>query len=210
MGGRGGETMDGLFFYWVSWMVWVVFVFFFPKNFVIRVSLILHVLTVITLSRYCLYFGYMGIGAAGIYSVVAVCICNRKLSLWRFMYLLICAFILALAYASFQLFSILDPVWVIVDFSWMVAILIHFLSLILFESLNTRISAIILGLFAGDCLVGSLLASHSLSYTIASFSYLDLVTMTMTISLGWAGIEQMRRIAWEFTQTKWVQKGRQV
>src|ERR1700730_2792900 len=111
----GGHIMDGLFFYWVMWMAWVFVMFFIPGKAAFRYALLFHILATIYLSFYELHIKDYSFNGASIYVLANVLFYHRHLPFLKVLYFILGSIILSLGYTSFQMFAMLDPVWVVVD-----------------------------------------------------------------------------------------------
>ncbi|MBA9027218.1 YphA family membrane protein [Peribacillus huizhouensis] len=194
--------MEGLIFYWIGWIAWVIIMFFFSKTQVYRFQLLFHLLAVIGMAEYFLHIGRYSIGLAGIYLLFVVLIYHRRLSLLQFVYFMLSSLIIALGYASFQLFSILDPLWVFVNPTWLAAVMIHFLTLFLYKSFKQRISSILIGMIWGDGIFMIAMVHNSLPYSATSYILLDMITISLTASLIWSGIEWLSVFVMNYMQSK--------
>ncbi len=194
--------MEGLLFYWITWIAWVVVMFFFSKTQVLRFPLLVHLLAVMGIAGYILHIGRYSIGFAGIYLLFVVLIYHRRLSLYQFAYFMLSCLIIALGYASFQLFALLDPLWVFVNPTWLAALLLHFLTLFLYKSWKQRISSILVGMILGDGIYMITMVHNSLPYTAVSYILLDMMTISVSASLFWSGLEWLSVFAMNYMQSK--------
>ncbi|KMY50619.1 YphA family membrane protein [Peribacillus loiseleuriae] len=194
--------MEGLLFYWIAWITWVIVMFFFSKAQVYRFPLLVHLLAVMGIAGYIIHIGRYSFGFAGIYLLFVVLIYHRRLSLYQFAYFMLSCSIIALSYASFQLFTLLDPLWVFVNPTWLAALVLHFLTLFLYKGWKQRISSILVGMILGDGIYMITMVHNSLPYTAISYILLDMMTISVSASLFWSGLEWLSVFAMNYMQNK--------
>jgi hypothetical protein len=104
-------------------------------------------------------------------------------------YLFICSFIVTIAYVTFHLFEIFDPVWLILKKEWMMGICLGYLAILLQKTLKGRLLIIISGTLQGEILYAYILSEYEFPYQISSFAYLDACALTVALLLGWSFVE---------------------
>jgi hypothetical protein len=206
-GSIGGIRMDGLFFYWILWMAWIIFMFFIPKTYQFRFGIMFHLLAVMVLAAYELNIYRYVINISAIYLVIVSCFYMRNLSLWRTIECIICSFIIALGSASFQLYAMLDPVWLIIKADWMLGILINYLAVILFHDWKLRFGALLIGMIIGETIFSGILLLNSLPYKAGSYAWLDTAVLALAINLAWASLEYVSRAVQGTFASQTVTKG---
>ncbi|MDQ0219001.1 hypothetical protein ELQ35_10020 [Peribacillus cavernae] len=181
--------MDGLFFYWILWMAWVVVMFFIPKTFQSRYAILFHLLAVMFLAAYELHVYRYVINSSSIYLLIICSFYCRNLSLYRTIEFIICSFIISLGYSCFQLYALLDPVWLIFKADWMLGFFLNYLAVVLFQDWKRRTCALVIGMILGETIFSGLLLFHSLPYKAGSYSWLDTAVLLVLINLAWALLE---------------------
>ncbi|GKU81017.1 hypothetical protein [Niallia sp. NCCP-28] len=165
--------MDGQFFYWFTWMLWIQTTFFLNKKHKNRLNFTILLLAAIIVSPYqinmfdfnislllaCLYIG--------VFFYINI---FRKKTL---LYFLLSAFFMMLAYCSFHLLSILDPIWIIFNKEWLLSISLIIVARLIYKEPTKQILLIIFGSVNGDVLYGILLKKYQYSYTIGSMNFFD-------------------------------------
>lgn len=198
--------MDGVFFYWVSWLVWVFVMFFIPNTVAYRFDFLFHLLATMVLVGYTLEISPLTVHISGIYLFLILCIYLRKLSFIKTLEVVIGSLIVALAYASFQLFSLLDPIWLIIKAPYLLCILLNYLILMLFKDWKRRMSVLLLGMILGDIVYSSLLHFHSLKHVALSYAWHDHVVLVLTTNALWRVLELLS--GYFFLQTRFLSKER--
>ncbi|WP_409301404.1 hypothetical protein [Peribacillus sp. SCS-155] len=202
--------MDGLFFYWILWIAWVLVMFFVPKETEFRYPFLFHILAVILFSTYKLHLFSFKINLACIYTLIFCFYYHRKLSVWKLTYLILGSAILALGLTSFQLFSMLDPVWLVVSPAALLGVLINYVAVLLFDNWRTRFTGILIALIIGDCLFAGILVFNSMPYEAGSHAWLDTAMVAILINVGWTSLETVSRVLHTQALLRFGQKERQV
>ena len=194
--------MDGILFYWLSWLVWIFILFFIPKKVSSRFEVLFHILAVLTLVEY--QFSIAGFSAqlTGPYLFLTCLIYLRRQPVARVLGWMVKAAIIGLAYASFQLFSILDPIWVVVKPSYILCILLNYVILLLVNEWKQRLLILLMGMAAGDLLFSLLLYYHSLPYRSFDFIWHDTTALVLTVNMSWRLLELLIRAMILLTQSK--------
>ncbi len=181
--------MDGIFFYWVSWIVWVCVMFFIPKTVAYRFDFLFHLLAIMVLVGYTLEVSSFTMHISGLYLFLILCVYIRKRSPLKTIELVIGSLIVTLAYASFQLFSLLDPIWLFIKAPYLLCIFLNYLILLLFKDWKSRMSVLLLGMTLGDLVYSGLLHFHSMTYVALSYAWHDNVVMVLTANALWRVLE---------------------
>lgn len=200
--------MDGLFFYWVIWMAWVCIMFFVSKKVSYRFILLFHLLAVIVLSRYILTIYSFSIQLSGIYLFVIMCIMIRKYSFYKIVGVILNTFIVAMGYASFQFFVLLDPIWVMMEPSYLQCLFMNYLVLLLAKNWRMRLLVLQLGMITGDLVYGGVLTYQNLPYISLSFSWHDAITMVLIVQLLWSYLEFVTKWLYKQSQIRFFAKNR--
>lgn len=176
--------MDGLFFYWVIWMAWVCMMFFVPKSVPFRVLVLFHLLVVMVLARYIVTIDSFSMQVSGVYIFGVVCVMIRKHSIMKLSVFVCYCILMALAYASFYLFVLLDPVWVMIKPVYMLCVLMNYLAWLLMKEWKGRLVVLVTGMLLGDMLYAGLLTAQFLPYVSLSFAWHDTLALVMIVQLS--------------------------
>lgn len=202
--------MDGLFFYWILWIAWVFTMFFIPKTVPVRFSLLFHFLAIMILARYKLTVFSCSMQLSGLYMYGVVCVAIRKWSLMNLLRLVINSILIALAYAIFQLFVLLDPIWVMIKPEYLLCLFMNYLVLLLVKDWKNRVSVLLLGMLQGDLLYGGLLTYQSLPYISLSFTWHDATALVLVVQLLWTFLELMSKQMYRQTQNRYFLENKEV
>ncbi|WP_282140646.1 YphA family membrane protein [Cytobacillus oceanisediminis] len=181
--------MEGLIFYWISWMVWIMATFFMDRNNKYRFLLSAWILFFIMLSPWTLKIFNVETGIGGLFLLVSLYIFTGRLKKLSKLYFLFCAFILMMAYVTFHLFELFDPVWVIFSRNWMLSVLLVYLAVLLQKNRMLRLPLILLGSIQGEVLYALILNQFSFPYTIGSLAFLDIMAISVSISAVWIAVQ---------------------
>ncbi len=106
-------------------------------------------------------------------------------------YFLITSFILMLAYGSFQLFELFDPVWLILDRNWMFAVVLTYMTIMMHNEVFKRVIALIFGSIHGELVYSLVLNVYSMEIPIGSLQFLDVISISVCLILAWSGFEKL-------------------
>lgn len=199
--------MDGLFFYWILWMAWVIVMFFIPQTVHGRYNLLFHLLAVMSLAAYELEVYRYATNLSSIYLLLVCCFYIRNLTVWRALEYIVKSFIISLGYASFQLFALLDPVWLLIQADWLYGVLLNYLALLLFRDWKLRFGALIVGMILGETIYSGLLFVNSIPYKAGSYSWLDSAVLVLLINLTWVALEITSRLIQAAIANRGIPKG---
>lgn len=177
--------MEGLIFFWISWMVWIMATFFMDRNNKYRFLLSAWILFFIMLSPWTLKIFNVETSIGGLFLLISLYIFAGRLKKLSKFYFLFCAFILMMAYVTFHLFELFDPVWVIFSRNWMLSFLLVYMAVLLQKNRMLRLPLILLGGIQGEVLYALILKQFSFPYTIGSLAFLDIMAISVSISAVW-------------------------
>lgn len=181
--------MEGSIFYWICWSFWVYLTFFLKKQNPYRLKLAAAILLVIILSTSHFKLGNIEIYASGVFILSLTFIMISKEKLRAIIYFFICSYIMGIAYVTFHLFEIFDPIWIIIKKEWMMGILLGYLAIILQKSLRGRLLIVINGTMQGEFLYAFILNKYHFPYSIGALAYLDVCALISFLLVGWSFFE---------------------
>lgn len=181
--------MEGALFYWVGWALWVYLTFMLDKKNPYRLKLSIIILVLLFLSSIQFRIGSMDIYAGGLFLLITSYVFFSQEKRGAIIYFFICSLIVSIAYVSFHLFEIFDPIWIIFNRKWMMAIAFGYLALLLQKTLKGRLLIIISGTIHGEFLYAYTLSKFPFPYTIANLEYLDVCALMTALLIGWSVLE---------------------
>jgi hypothetical protein len=184
----GGTELEGLWFYWVGWIVWVITTFFMKKG-KMRNWLAFLVLMLLNTAHLNLNIMSQEVTIGFLLLICLSYIASARLKVKTLVYIVICTIILCLAYVSFHLFSLYDPVWVVFNPKLMVGILLTYLVIILTRDLGNRFLLFTIGACHGEVVYQIILSTYQFPYTIGSLSFFDIVAVGIVLISLWSGLE---------------------
>ena len=200
--------MEGLFFYWIFWIAWVIVMFFVPKRVSFRFFFLFQLLAIMVFSRYILNIYSLSIQLSGLYMFFIMCILIRKYPLFKIVKVILHSFIISMAYASFQLFVLLDPIWVMMKPEYLQCLLLNYLVLLLTKEWRIRMIVLTIGMIIGDLVYGGVLTYQLLPYVSLSFSWHDAMVLVLIVQLIWSYLEFTSKWLYNLSQNKWLSKNR--
>ncbi|TRZ37724.1 hypothetical protein CEQ21_20005 [Niallia circulans] len=165
--------MEGNLFYWFAWMLWVISTFMMDKDNRNRVFYASILLIAMILYPYHFFIGGMDLSVLLLIQLVAALIFASRLKLSQQLFTVLTSFMTMLAYVSFQLLSILDPVWLVADKSLLLAATLVLLALLLHKSVFCQVVMVVLGSSFGEVVYGGLLHYYSMDVGFGTPAYFD-------------------------------------
>jgi hypothetical protein len=180
--------MEGLYFYWIAWIGWVYTTFMMDKGRK-RLLLSMLLLLIISLSTKDVLIKTYHLNVVHLLILVIPFTMIVKKTIAQKVYLLICSLTITIAYVTFQLFELFDPIWLFVDRKWMLAFLLVYLTLMLTKDRLSRMACLLIGSCQGELLYGFIINKFRFNYEIGSFSFLDVLSLSFLIVFVWLKLE---------------------
>ncbi|MBO0958142.1 hypothetical protein J1P26_00230 [Neobacillus sp. MM2021_6] len=181
--------MEGTMFYWISWSFWVFLTFVQNKKSPYRLKLSAIILILLYLSNFHFKAGSFEIRASGVFLLMTSYFFLSKEKRGAIIYYFICSLIVSIAYVTFHLFEIFDPIWIIFKKEWMMGIVFGYLAILLQKTLKGRLLIIIIGTMQGEFLYAFILNKFPFPYPIGAFEYLDVCALLVVLLVGWSFLE---------------------
>lgn len=181
--------MEGILFYWVTWMFWIIITFFMKRNHKERFFLASSLLLVIILSTKMITIFGLHFSASSIVLYLTIIYILAKYERKIIYSVFFCAFVVTLAIGCFHIYELFDPVWLIFPRIWMLSGLLTALSIILNSNKVFRFFILLVGTIQGDFLYALIIKKFSFPYTIGSFAFFDIVSLSAALLFIWNGIE---------------------
>lgn len=181
--------MEGFYYYWLLWMLWVWITFFQSNRFYRILSVIILLsfvfsLSSITIYQFKIYFPTVIFLISSFYFIGNE---GKK----RAIFFLVSSFIIMMVYGSFHLFTLYEPVWLLFDGKWMLAILIVYCSTILGKKHSDRLIMIVCGMGYGDLLYSVVLHRIGIYYPVGSLAFLDTIAISITLLTAIHSVKQL-------------------
>lgn len=94
-----------------------------------------------------------------------------------------------LAYVSFLMFELYDPVWVIINRDWLLTFILMYLTIMLQSEVRMRMYTLLAGVLQGELLYSFVLRQNGFTYPIGSLEFLDFAALAVAILLLWSGLK---------------------
>ncbi|WAA10547.1 hypothetical protein [Fervidibacillus albus] len=185
--------MSGYIFFLFAWSGWIYCTFLLNKNNRYRFPLAFILLILIICSNGSIQTDRFHVSVNAIILTVISYLFFANRSLFSLVHIGIRIFIITVAFASFQIMALIDPVWLIFDKTWMQGGLFALLSILLFSRLADRIFSTVIGFVQGECIYASLLQKWSITYEIGSLTFFDSLALTILFTTIWSGLEHLQR-----------------
>jgi hypothetical protein len=199
--------LEGSIFYWVCWAFWIYFTFILEKQNPYRLKLAAIVLFILILTNVQFTVGPFEVQASGLFILVISYLFLSQEKRGAIFYYFICSFIVSIAYVTFHLFEIFDPIWIIFKKEWMMGIVLWYLAILLQKTLKGRMVIIFAGAMQGEILYAFILNKFDFPYLIGAFAYLDVSSISALLLAGWSALENAETIM--RNQFHFFEKGKQ-
>nr|WP_147533800.1 hypothetical protein [Bacillus marasmi] len=110
----------------------------------------------------------------------------KKLSL---LYTLICSYIIMMSYASFLLFELYDPVWVLLDRTWLLGVILSYVCVLLHQKNWNRVYILVIGLIQGDFMYSLVLRNIGIGYSVGTERFFDVLAACFMVLFIWSFAE---------------------
>ncbi|MEH7460799.1 hypothetical protein V7166_01510 [Bacillus thuringiensis] len=175
--------MEGGYFYFLAWVGWIVTTFFLKKD-TVRLKLSAVILLFIICSQAVIAFTSITISVNALLLAGISFIGIATYSVWKKVYTLLCALIIAMLYASFSLIELYDPIWIVVDRTWMLSSILVYTSVLLHRDRLLRIWGLYAGTLQGELFVAFILKTFNFPYQLGSLQFFNMIAVsTMFFSL---------------------------
>lgn len=183
--------MEGLYFYWLAWIGWVWTTFFMNKDHPMRLRWTAFLLAAILTAPLTVELLIIEVHLSALAIASFIFIETRRKKAGSFLYLFLSSFIIMLAYTSFLMFELFDPVWVLFDRKIMLGASGFYLAVLLHRERQDRILALVSGFLQGDLLFSAILWKFKFPYAAASMAFMDILFISLGLLLAWSAIESM-------------------
>jgi hypothetical protein len=181
--------MEGLYFYWLGWLGWIWATFFMDKKNPARMKMAVWLLASIFAASLNISLFFFDINLSAFIIALFLFIETRAKRTGAFLYLFTSSFIIMLAYTSFLLFELYDPVWVLFDRRIMIAAGGVYLVLLLQKKKGNRSLSLIAGFLQGEILYSAILGNFKFPYQVSSLAFLDVLIISLAILHTWSAVE---------------------
>ncbi|NMD70305.1 hypothetical protein HHO41_08365 [Bacillus sp. DNRA2] len=184
-------SIEGILFYWVAWIFWIIATFFMKRSEAYRLNISLCGLIAIILNPYHIEIFEFRVNASLFIFYFFAIMQIVKLSKGPILYTFICSYIIMMAYASFLLFELYDPVWVLFDRNWLLGVILCYLCVLLQQLKWNRAYILIVGMVQGDMIFSMVLQRIGIDYNIGSGAFQDVFATSLAALFIWSIAEMI-------------------
>nr|WP_295972389.1 hypothetical protein [uncultured Bacillus sp.] len=199
--------MDGLIFYWIFWLGWVITTFFYPKDHPRRLLISAWILGAIIVFPASIEFLGLKWHGTGLYILLTFYLYAAWLPFKTSLYFLLSVFILMLLTVCFLLFELFDPVWILIEREWLLAVAAVYGTLLLHSIKGYRVLSLLFGMVHGEIFYAFILKKFSFTYPVADPAFLDAMSLACGMVLAWNSLEWMAAYFNKYAQ--FLEKGKQ-
>ncbi|MFD1738569.1 hypothetical protein ACFSCX_18765 [Bacillus salitolerans] len=180
--------MEGIWFYWIGWIGWVITTFIVGKG-KVRTQVAILILVLLSFAHMKISILSHEISIGFLILLFVSYMMSAKLNNITLLYISICTIILGLAYVTFYLFSLFDPVWIVFNPTFMVSFILTYLVLLLTKQSLKRYIIFIIGICHGEVLYRVILSKIQFTQTIGTLLFFDIVAIGIFMISLWNGLE---------------------
>lgn len=179
-------SIEAMLFYWSAWFFWIITTFFVKKSEGYRLGISVCVLVTIILTPYQVdIFGYhINLSLVFLYFFIIFRVVKLKKA--SILYTLITSYIVMMAYASFLLFELYDPVWVLFDRTWLLGFILSYLCVLLHHNKWNRAYILVCGTIQGEIIYSQILQRIGFVYPIGLQTFLNAFAASFIILFFWS------------------------
>lgn len=186
----GGMGVEGFLFFWLFWIYWIFASFFMSKKSE-RLRLSIWLLLTIVFSVHTITIFDIHISYSGLFILVTSYLLIGREKGYKGIYLFIATFIMMLAYTTFHLFELYDPVWLIFNRQLILSVILAYLAILLHVDLKSRLLTTLSGAVHGELLYALILERFTDAHTVASLAFLDVIATSIVVLLSISGMKKV-------------------
>lgn len=169
--------MDGSYFYFLMWMGWIVTTFFLKKD-EMRWKISAGILTLIICSQITVSIASFVI-SINAFILGGISFLGIALySIWKKIYAVLSGLIIAMLYTSFHLLEVYDPIWIVIDRTFMLSGALVYASILLHRDRVLRLCSLYAGALQGEILVTFIFRRLHFPYEFGSLTFLDIMAVS--------------------------------
>ncbi|PFL21836.1 hypothetical protein CN984_01175 [Bacillus cereus] len=169
--------MDGSTFYFVAWIGWIVVTFFMKKE-PIRWKISACILIFIICSPLNVTISSFTVSINALLLCIISFVGITLYSIWKKLYTLLSALIIAMLYTSFHLLEVYDPIWIVVDRLLLLSGALVYASILLYGDRILRLCTLYIGMLQGELLVTLIFHKLHFPYEYGSLAFFDVVAVS--------------------------------
>ncbi|MDN4527617.1 YphA family membrane protein [Fictibacillus fluitans] len=181
--------LDGIFFYWFTWIGWA-YCSFLMKACPQRTIYSMMLLMMVILQGFTIRAGNLLLHFSFAFLLVSCFMSVFRLRFKGVISFVFYSCLVALAYNAMLLFSLYDPVWIVVEVKWMLAGALFLLSLFLMRDTGMRPYMLGAGMALGETVYHFIIKKLALTLELGSLSFFDVLSMSVALCFAWEGLHQ--------------------
>lgn len=179
--------MEGVQFLWIAWSIWLYVIFFCQGE--RAKSLTIMLLFLITLFPYTFIVGDVVINGAFLLCLFYVSYLLINENWLRKSYYFLLSLMITCASVAFQLFAIFDPVSILFNRTYLLAIVLVALVLTLPMRREQRIPVLAMGFLQSEFIYKDILAALTVERIIGDAAFFDVLSLMVLLVVVWNAFE---------------------
>lgn len=176
-----------MIYLWFLWGVWIYSTFLLNRNHLNRTKIALFALLLIIVFPFGVRVDVYSVHLSLFLHIIICFYMIHQFDLREKLYLIVCSFIVGTSYAGFHMFAFYDPVWVVIEKSWLCVVCMLLLSFLLYTnsiSSSKRMILVVMGTTMGEVFLAIIYHKNGLPFTTGSRNYLDFLSLSMLAFLS--------------------------
>ncbi|WP_312098578.1 hypothetical protein [Niallia sp.] len=188
--------MEGLIFLFCTWFIWIITTFFMDKENQKRTEFSIYLLLAIVLSPFKWEWHDISCSILLVVILIISFFYTGRLRWKTAIYIIISSFFMMLAYTTYELMAIIDPIWKFLPDPWLKASMLFVLVLLLHKNIVCQILILLIGSINGEILLSGILRNYQMEYSVGSMTFFDFLMLGV---LGFLSLSYIRKILvkWE-------------
>ncbi|WP_400242027.1 hypothetical protein AB3U99_14565 [Niallia sp. JL1B1071] len=188
--------MEGSIFLFCTWFIWIITTFFLHKDNPKRTKYSMYVLIAIVLSPYKWEWHEISCSVLLLSILIISFFYTGRLRWKTAIYIIVSSFFMMLAYTTYELMAIIDPIWVFLPDPWLKVSILFVLVILLHKNIVCQILTLLIGSITGEILLSSILRNYQMEYYIGSMTFFDFLMLGVVGFLSLFYI-RMTLVKWE-------------
>lgn len=188
--------LEGSIFLFCTWFIWIITTFFMDKDNKKRTQYSVYILVAIILSPFKWEWQNGSCSVLLLIILIISFFYTGRLHWKTSIYIVLSSFFMMLAYTTYELMAIIDPIWVFLPDPWLKACILFVLVILLHRNFICQMLTLLIGNISGEILLNGILSNYQREYFIGSMSFFDFLMLGV---LGFLSLFYIRKklVKWE-------------
>lgn len=181
--------MEGIYFYWIFWALWIYTTFLMEKTRK-RFFFAIFLLTTIIFSNRVIELFFLKFNITLLLFMVGGYLLLAKKKWLTTIYFICSGIFSTMIYVSFRWFQLYDPVWVMLNSTIKLSVILFLVVVFLIREQVNRMALIFITITQGEFIYSFLIAEFVEEHIIGSLQAYDVAAITIILTIVWNGFEK--------------------